>query len=87
MLCVQRSKHEQLGNDRTLVTVRVLPPEGVMTGIWQLYWAIKRENTLGQFHSVTSMDPINNQSHLNLDIDRELAFYPFAVRTILTRDI
>lgn len=43
MLCVQRSKYEQLGNDRTLVAVRVLSPERVMGGMWELYWTIKRE--------------------------------------------
>ena len=43
ILYLQRNTYEQLGNDRTLATVRVLSPENPMRGMWQLLWTIKRE--------------------------------------------
>ena len=43
MLCVQRDKYEEFGDVRTLVSVRVLVPERLMGGMWQLQWTIKRE--------------------------------------------
>lgn len=42
MLCVQRRKYQQLGDDRNLATVRVLIPEKPMGELWQLLWTIKR---------------------------------------------
>lgn len=93
MLCVQRKKYEQLGDDGDLATVRVLVPEKLME-LWQLLWTIKRhrdpdgrrssfpadnfllnervlDKILGQFHSVTTIDPIEHQTHLELDTNRE----------------
>ena len=40
---VQRKKYAQLGDDRSLATVRVLSPENPMRGMWQLLWTTKRE--------------------------------------------
>ena len=42
MLCSQRMKYEQLGEDRNLASVRVLTPETAMGEMWQLVWTIKR---------------------------------------------
>ena len=42
MLCVQRRKYEQLGDDRVLATATVLLPEDPMGTQWQLLWSIKR---------------------------------------------
>lgn len=39
---MQRNKYEELRNDRTLATVRVLPREEAMGDMWQLLWTIKR---------------------------------------------
>ena len=46
MLSVQRRKYEQLGDDRTFATVRVLSPDNPMRGTWQLLWTTKRERYL-----------------------------------------
>ncbi len=42
MLCVQRRKYEQFGDDRLLASARVLLPEDPMGTQWQLLWTIKR---------------------------------------------
>ena len=42
MVWVQRKNYEQLGNDRNLASVRVLTPERLTGGMWQLLWTIKR---------------------------------------------
>lgn len=42
MVWVQRKKYEQLANDRNLASVRVLTPERLTGGMWQLLWTIKR---------------------------------------------
>ena len=64
MLSVQRKKYEQLGDNRTFATVRVLSPDNPMRGMWQLLWTTKRERELRQFHSQMAIDPFNNGSHL-----------------------
>ena len=43
IVCVQRSKYDQLGHDRNVATVRVLVPEKAMGEEWQLLWTIKRQ--------------------------------------------
>ena len=42
LIVVQRSKYDELGNDKNLATVRVLVPEDPM-GEWQVMWTIKRQ--------------------------------------------
>lgn len=42
MLCAQRKKYEELGDDRNLATVRVVAPETLMGEVWRLLWTIKR---------------------------------------------
>lgn len=42
ILCVQRKKYDEFGDDRNLVTVRVLYPEKPTDKLWQLLWTIKR---------------------------------------------
>ena len=64
MLSVQRKKYEQLGDNRTFATVRVLAPDNLMRGMWQLLWTTKRERELRQFHSQMAIDPLNNRSYL-----------------------
>lgn len=94
MLCVQRRKYEQFGDDRLLASARVLLPEDPMGTQWQLLWTIKRhrdpngrkfpfprvdslldgrlvDQGLGQFHSATVIDPIQNQPHLELETNRK----------------
>ena len=54
MLSVQRKKYEQLGDDRTFATVRVLSPDNPMRGMWQLLWTTKRERELRKSFSPTA---------------------------------
>lgn len=64
-----RNKYEELRNDRTLATVKVLPPEERMGDMWQLLWTIKRHRDPSgrRFHSMTAIEPINHRTHLELE--------------------
>lgn len=64
-----RKKYDEFGDDRNLVTVRVLYPEKPTDKLWQLLWTIKRHrNPNGrQVLSETKIDPIDNRSHLQID--------------------
>ena len=41
-LCVQKNKHQELGDDRNLATVRVVAPQVMIGEVWRLVWTIKR---------------------------------------------